>query len=275
MTIKKGLAAVILATAALAACGSEKAKETEEEQVVKEEIDLSSEAEQFRTFAIEQMEVFITDAEMLAGYVKEGKLEEAQKLYPLVRMYYEHLQPMKASFAELDAQIDMPITAGKEEEATGFRRLEYGLFEQKQTVGYEAVVEELVANIKKLNEELPKVELDGQQLVDDTEEMLAQIIDEQLAEKEVSYAGNHLYDIKANIEALEEIVKIFMARAHTEQVEAVTEKVAALNEAIAYYEVGKEDYVNYNLFTSKQKQELIAALSAVHQALEKMNASIV
>lgn len=274
MTIKKGLAAVILATAALAACGSEKAKETEEEQVVKEEIDLSSEAEQFRTFAIEQMEVFITDAEMLAGYVKEGKLEEAQKLYPLVRMYYEHLQPMKASFAELDAQIDMPITAGKEEEATGFRRLEYGLFEQKQTVGYEAVAEELVANIKKLNEELPKVELDGQQLVDDTEEMLAQIIDEQLAEKEVSYAGNHLYDIKANIEALEEIVKIFMARAHTEQVEAVTEKVAALNEAIAYYEVGKEDYVNYNLFTSKQKQELIAALSAVRQALGKMNASI-
>lgn len=274
MTIKKGLAAVILATAALAACGSEKAKETEEEQVVKEEIDLSSEAEQFRTFAIEQMEAFITDAEMLAGYVKEGKLEEAQKLYPLVRMYYEHLQPMKASFAELDAQIDMPITAGKEEEATGFRRLEYGLFEQKQTVGYEAVAEELVANIKKLNEELPKVELDGQQLVDDTEEMLAQIIDEQLAEKEVSYAGNHLYDIKANIEALEEIVKIFMARAHTEQVEAVTEKVAALNEAIAYYEVGKEDYVNYNLFTSKQKQELIAALSAVRQALGKMNASI-
>ncbi len=274
MTIKKGLAAVILATAALAACGSEKAKETEEEQVVKEEIDLSSEAEQFRTFAIEQMEAFITDAEMLAGYVKEGKLEEAQKLYPLVRMYYEHLQPMKASFAELDAQIDMPITAGKEEEATGFRLLEYGLFEQKQTVGYEAVAEELVANIKKLNEELPKVELDGQQLVDDTEEMLAQIIDEQLAEKEVSYAGNHLYDIKANIEALEEIVKIFMARAHTEQVEAVTEKVAALNEAIAYYEVGKEDYVNYNLFTSKQKQELIAALSAVRQALGKMNASI-
>lgn len=274
MTIKKGLAAVILATAALAACGSEKAKETEEEQVVKEEIDLSSEAEQFRTFAIEQMEAFITDAEMLAGYVKEGKLEEAQKLYPLVRMYYEHLQPMKASFAELDAQIDMPITAGKEEEATGFRRLEYGLFEQKQTVGYEAVAEELVANIKKLNEELPKVELDGQQLVDDTEEMLTQIIDEQLAEKEVSYAGNHLYDIKANIEALEEIVKIFMARAHTEQVEAVTEKVAALNEAIAYYEVGKEDYVNYNLFTSKQKQELIAALSAVRQALGKMNASI-
>lgn len=274
MTIKKGLAAVILATAALAACGSEKAKEAEEEQVVKEEIDLSSEAEQFRTFAIEQMEEFITDAEMLAGYVKEGKLEEAQKLYPLVRMYYEHLQPMKASFAELDTQIDMPIIAGKEKEATGFRRLEYGLFEQKQTAGYEAVAEELVANIKKLNEELPKVELDGQQLVDDTEEMLAQIIDEQLAEKEISYAGNHLYDIKANIEALEEIVKIFMARAHTEQVAAVTEKVAALNEAIAYYEVGKEDYVNYSLFTSKQKQELIAALSAVHQALEKMNASI-
>jgi iron uptake system component EfeO len=274
MTIKKGLAAVILATAALAACGSEKANEAEEEQVVKEEIDLSSEAEQFRTFAIEQMEPFITDAEMLAGFVKGGELEEAQKLYPLVRMYYERLQPMKASLAELDAQIDTPITAGKEEEATGFRRLEFGLFEQKKTAGYEAVAEELAANIKKLNEELPSVALDGQQLLDNTESMLAQVIDEQLADKEVSYAGAQIYEVKANTEAVEEIVKIFMTRADSEQAAAVTEKVEELNEIIAYYEIGKEDYVNYSLFTSTQKEELVDALSAVQHALKKMIESI-
>lgn len=273
MTFKKGLAAVILAASMLGACGSDKQEETKEEQVIKEEIDLSSEAEQFRAFAIEQMEPFIADAEMLAEYVKEGKLEEAQKLYPLVHMYYERLQPAKASFAALDAKIDTPVLR-KDEETTGFRRLEYGLFKQKKTTGYEAAAEELVADIKKLNEKLPEVELDGKQLVNDTEGMLAQIIDEQLAEKEVSYAGNYLYDIKANIEALEEIVNIFMARADTEKAAAVTEKVKKLNEIIAYYEIGKEDYVNYSLFTSKQKQELIDALSAVRQALEKMNATI-
>lgn len=274
MTFKKGLAAVILATAALAACGSDKTEKKEEEQVVKEEVDLSSETEQFRTFAIAQMEDFIADAEILAGYVKEGKLEEAQKLYPLVRMYYERLQPIKASFSELDTQIDASITAGKEDEAAGFRRLEYGLFNQKETVGYEAVAEGLVANIKKLNEELPKVELEGQKLLDDTENMLAQITKEQLTDKEVSYAGAHIYDVKANTEAVEEIVKIFMNRADAEQAAAVTEKVTKLNEVIAYYEVGKEDYVNYSYFTNTQKQELIQSLSDVHRELEKMNASI-
>ena len=273
MTFKKGLAAIILATAALAACGSEKEEETVEEQVV-EEIDLSSEAEQFRAFAVDQMEAFITDAEMLAGYIKEGKLEEAQKLYPLVRMYYERLQPMKEDFAELDAQIDAQVAAGKEENATGFRRLEYGLFDQKTTSGYEAVADELVANIRKLGEELPTMELDGQRLLDGTEEMLAQVTGRQLTGAEINYAGSHVYDVKANAEAVEQIVKIFMSRADAEQAADVTEKLAGLNDALAYYEVGKEDYINYSYFTNKQKQELIDMVSDVHEALKEMNESI-
>ena len=273
MTFKKGLAAVILATAALAACGSEKEEKTVEEQVV-EEIDLSSEAEQFRTFAVEQMEAFITDAGMLAGYVKEGKLEEAQKLYPLVRMYYERLQPMKASYAELDAQIDAPIASGEEDKVTGFRRLEYGLFDEKTTSGYETVADELVASIQKLSEELPTMELDGQQLLDGAEEMLAQVADKQLTGAEISYAGSHVYDVKANTEAVEQIVKIFMSRADAEQAAIVTEKLTGLNDILAYYEVGKEDYVNYSYFTNKQKQELINAVSDLHEALKEMNESI-
>ncbi len=137
---------MILATAALAACGSDEKEDDaveQVEQVEQEQIDLTEEAEQFRAFAIEQMEPFVADMELLVRYVKEGKLEEAQKLYPLVHMYYERLQPMKASFAELDAMIDGAIEEGKEDEATGFRKLEYGLFNEKTTTGYEAVVEEL------------------------------------------------------------------------------------------------------------------------------------
>lgn len=273
MTFKKGLAAIILATAALAACGSDE-KEEVVEQVEQEQIDLTEEAEQFRAFAIEQMEPFVADMELLVRYVKEGKLEEAQKLYPLVHMYYERLQPMKASFAELDAMIDGGLEEGKEDEATGFHKLEYGLFNEKTTTGYEAVAEELLVNINKLSMEVESVQLDGQQLVDDAVSMLDKVLTTQLTDEQAIYAFAHIYDVKANTEAVEEIVKIFMNRADSQKAANVTEKLAVLNDTIAYYEVGKEDYVNYSYFTSKQKEELIAAVSDVRNALKEMNSSL-
>ena len=276
MTFKKGLAAMILATAALAACGSDEKEEAVEqvEQVEQEQINLTEEVEQFRAFAVEQMDPFVADMELLVRYVKEGKLEEAQKFYPLVHMYYERLQPMKASFAELDAMIDGELEEGKEDKATGFHKLEYGLFNEKTTTGYEAVAEELLVNINKLSMEVESVQLDGQQLVNSAVSMLDDIVTKKLTDDETSYAFAHIYDVKANTEAVEELVKIFMSRADTEKVATVTEKINVLNDTIAYYEVGKEDYVNYSYFTSKQKEELIAAVSDVRDALKDMNSSL-
>ena len=273
MTFKKGLVAIILATTALAACGSDE-KEEVVEQVEQEQMNLTEEAEQFRAFAIEQMEPFVADMELLVRYVKEGKLEEAQKLYPLVHMYYERLQPMRASFAELHTLIDGVVEEGKEDEATGFHKLEYGLFNEKTTTGYEAVAEELIININKLSMEVENVQLDGQQLVDDAVSMLDQVVTTQLTDEQTSYAFAHIYDVKANAEAIEEIVKIFMDRADSEKAANVTEKLAVLNDTIAYHEVGKEDYVNYSYFTSKQKEELIVAVSDVRDALKAMNSSL-
>lgn len=265
---------MILATAALVACGSDEKEDKAVEQVEQEQIDLTEEAEQFRAFAVEQIEPFVADMELLVNYVKEGKLEEAQKLYPLVHMYYERLQPMKASFAELDATIDGAIEEGKEDEATGFRKLEYGLFNEKTTTGYEAVVEELLTNVNKLSMEIESVQLDGQQLVNDAVSTLDGVVTSQLTDEETSYAFAHIYDVKANTEAVEEIMKIFMSRADTQKAANVTEKLAVLNDTIAYYEVGKEDYVNYSYFTKKQKEELIDAVSDVRDALKEMNSSL-
>ena len=273
MTFKKGLAAIILATAALAACGSDE-KEEVVEQVEQEQIDLTEEVEQFRAFAIEQMEPFVADMELLVRYVKEGKLEEAQKLYPLVHMYYERLQPMKASFAELNTAIEGEIEEGKEEEATGFCKLEYGLFKEKTTAGYEETAEEILTNVQKLSMEVESVELDGQQLVNDAVSMLDEVATSQLTDEETSYAFAQIYNLKANTEAVEEIVKIFMSRADTQKAANVTEKLKALNDTIAYYEVGKEDYVNYSYFTNKQKEELIAAVLDVRDVLKEMNSSL-
>lgn len=275
MKIKNKLIVALSATMLLAACG------TNEEQVVKKpveqqqeevKVDVSQQAESYQQYVVAQMADFVMDTELLASHVTEGKLEEAQKLYPLVTMYYERLQPLTVDFAELDAKLNGTLTEGKENEGTGFQRLAYGLFKEQKTAGYEDVATELLNNVKALQTELPNLDVSSNPILTSTTAMLEKMANERLAT--TSVANNEVYAVKAQTEVAEQLVEIFKQRASTESVAAATEKLSALNEVVAYYEVGKEDYVNYSFFTNKQKEELKATISEVQQALQQMNETL-
>lgn len=273
MKNRKKLMAALLAVSVLAACG-QKEEEQVAEPVEQEEvaIDISAEAEQFKAFAIAQMADFVADSELLAQHIRDGKLEEAQKLYPLVTMYYERLQSLAPNFSELDAKINGELEVGKETEATGFQRLAYGLFTEKKTAGYEEVANEFVANIKALQTELDAIDVSENNVLTSAVKMFDEMASNRLTAS--SIANNEVYAVKAQTEAAEELVKIFMPRVSTEITATTTEAITALNDVVAYYEVGKEDYVNYSYFTTQQKEELKAAVVAVKKALEKMNETL-
>lgn len=275
MKRKNKLIVALSATMLLAACG------TNEEQVVKKpveqqqeevKVDVSQQAESYQQYVVAQMADFVMDTELLASHVTEGKLEEAQKLYPLVTMYYERLQPLTVDFAELDAKLNGTLTEGKENEGTGFQRLAYGLFKEQKTAGYEDVATELLNNVKALQTELPNLDVSSNPILTSTTAMLEKMANERLAT--TSVANNEVYAVKAQTEVAEQLVEIFKQRASVGSVAAATEKLSALNEVVAYYEVGKEDYVNYSFFTNKQKEELKAAVSEVQQALQQMNETV-
>lgn len=271
---QRKLIVALLAASVLAACGTK--EETTEQQVEQHQeevtLDVKEQAESFKQFAEAQMVDFVADTERLASLVKEGKLEEAQKLYPLVAMYYERMQPLASHFEELDKKINGAFIAGSKQDGTGFQRLAFGLFTDKKTGGYEEVATQLVADVKTLQKELPALDVSANNVLASGVLMLDKLANERLVA--ASSANDEVYTVKAQTEAAEELVKIFMPRALPESATAATEKIAALNELVAYYEVGKEDYVNYSFFTTKQKDELIIAVKEVQQALQAMNDSI-
>ena len=102
--------------------------------------------------------------------------------------------------------------------------------------------------------------------------MFDQMANDRLTKE--SYANNEVYAVKAQTETAEQLVKIFMQRASTESAAIATEAIVTLNDVVAYYEVGKEDYVNYSFFTNKQKEELKTAVTNVQIALQQMNDSL-
>lgn len=272
MKWKKGLAMMLFASVMLAACGSDE-EPAKEDKVVEQEVeavDLSRENEQFRTFATEQAADFVADTELLASHVKDGKLEEAQKLFPLVTMYYERLQPLNGSFPELHTAIYAPVEDGKA--VTGFQQLAYGLFTEKKTVGYSEVAEQLVVDVKQLVEQLPTLDVAQYDLLMQTVVMLDETLKGRLATN--SAADTEIYAVKAQAEAIEEIVKLFMARVDGEKAAKVIDATTALNEVVSFYELGKEDYIKYSLFTNTQKQELVDAVMNVQDAFKDMTATV-
>lgn len=272
----KKLMTILLAASVLTACGTKEDETVEPIEPVEQQeevkVEVAAEANEFKAFVDGQMDDFVKDTELLASLVKEGKLEEAQKLYPLVTMYYERMQPITTDFEELDKKINAPLEQGKENEGTGFTRLAYGLFNEKKTAGYEQVAEQLVTDIKELKTQLSTIDVTQNNVLASSVKMLDQFANERLTK--ASDANNEVYAAKAQTEIAEEVVKIFMSRTTPESSAKATEQIGVLNETIAYYEVGKEDYVNYSFFTSKQKEELTTAVNNVKDALQQMNETL-
>lgn len=272
----KWLAAVaVTSTLMLTACGTDQ-EEAAEEKVVEEEqqaIDLSKEANVFKAYALEQMDLFVEDAKLLKQHIDEEKLEEAQKLYPLVRMYVERLQPLKTSFAAEFAMLDGKVKKGKEEDIAGLAKVEKALFADKSASAAAKEIEEVVKMAEQLASQLEAATLDGTAMLEDTDEMLANLAT-QLNGGEVSYAFIDVYETKANVEAVEQMVAAFMSRAETATAAKLTEETVALNKVIEFYEIGKEDYIKYDIFTKTQKEQLLTAVNNVAAAYKEMKETI-
>lgn len=267
---------VVMMTASmlvLAACGSNK---EEKPKVIEQVIpaDLTEATAAYKTEALTQMTPFLEDIMLLEQYINEDKLEDAKKLYPLVHMYVELLQPLKTSFSDKFEVIDAALLEGKELDGNGFHAVEYSIFEAEATAGIKDVMAALVKDVKELTNELAQSQLNGQDVLSGTSLMLQETIERKLAGTEISYAYTQVYDVKATVEGTLLVVDAFKQRAGDKETNAIASKLTAVNEVIAYYEVGKEDYVNYSFFTSEQKKELMQAMTEVKEAFDAFKQSI-
>ena len=96
----------------------------------------------YKTFVQEQIDKLLTDTEGFVKLLKEGKLEESKKVYPLIRMSYERSEPIAESFGESDVKIYFSLADYMDENKTekgwsGFHRIERILWEDNTTKGTE------------------------------------------------------------------------------------------------------------------------------------------
>lgn len=256
----------------------EEKPQTEQAGTVKEEVDLSAELSAYQKFALEQIDQFLLETEKFVNLFKAGDIEGAKAAYAPARMYFERSEPIAESFGDLDPRIDGRLAdiqeEGKgEEEWTGYHKLEYALWVENKTAGYEAIADQLLADAKELHALVQTVEVTPDLMITGAVDLLNEVSTSKISGEEEIYSHTDLYDFKANIEGAEKIFEILRSKLEAKDKELVAtldEKFKAVDDLLAQHATADGGYVSYEELTEENTKALAAAVNQLGEPLSQM-----
>lgn len=236
--------------------------------------DLSRETDAYKAWVSDEIDQLVTGTQAFADALKSGNLDEAKRLYPLVRMHYERSEPIAESFGDLDPRIDnreADLEAG--ETWTGFHTIEKILWTQNTTQGTEALADQLVNDVKELRAKIPTAEVTGDLMVQGSVDLLNEVSTSKITGEEEIFSKTDLYDFKANIEGAEKIFEILKDKINAKDptlVKVLQERFAAVNELLAKHQVGDQHYKSYTDLTEEDTKALAEAVNKLGEPLAQM-----
>jgi iron uptake system component EfeO len=268
---------LLLAGSLLAACGKKDAEE-ETTQPAVSSMDLSAEQKAYRDFALDQLDQFVLKTEEFVQAVLAGDVEKAKALYAPARMYYERSEPVAEVFGDLDPRIDGRLAdleaEGKgKEEWTGYHKIEYGLWVENTTKGYEETANQLLNDTKELRAKVETVEVTPELMITGAIDLLNEVSTSKITGEEEIFSHTDLYDFKANIEGAEKIFEIFKSKLQekdAELVKTLEERFKNVNGLLAKYEDGTNGYISFDKLTEADTKALSEAVDQLGEPLSQM-----
>ena len=255
-----------------------KAGTTAEQTANKEKVDLSKETAEYKKYVEGQIDMLLKDTENFAKLLKEGKLDEAKKVYPLIRMAYERSEPIAESFGESDVKIDYRLVDFKEEFKNeegwkGFHRIEKILWEQNTTKGTEKYAEDLVNDIKELKAKIATIEVTPDLMVTGAIDLLNEVSTQKITGEEEVFSHTDLYDFRANIEGAQKIFELFRPKLEQKDAKLVTTldtEFKAVNALLDKYMTDDKHYKLYTELTKEDTKALAEAVTKLGEPLSQM-----
>lgn len=253
-----------------------KAGTTAEQTANKEKVDLSKETAEYKKYVEGQIDMLLKDTENFAKLLKEGKLDEAKKVYPLIRMAYERSEPIAESFGESDVKIDYRLVDFKEEFKNeegwkGFHRIEKILWEQNTTKGTEKYADELVNDIKELKAKIATIEVTPDLMVTGAIDLLNEVSTQKITGEEEVFSHTDLYDFRANIEGAQKIFELFRPKLEKKDAKLVTTLDTEFKAVNALLDKYMTDDKHYKLYTELKPEDTKALAEAVTKLGEPLS----
>ena len=255
-----------------------KAGTTAEQTANQGKVDLSKETAEYKKYVEGQIDMLLKDTENFAKLLKEGKLDEAKKVYPLIRMAYERSEPIAESFGESDVKIDYRLVDFKEEFKNeegwkGFHRIEKILWEENTTKGTEKYADELVNDIKELKAKITTIEVTPDLMLTGAIDLLNEVSTQKITGEEEIFSHTDLYDFRANIEGAQKIFELFRPKLEKKDAKLVATLDAefkAVNDLLNKYMTDDKHYKLYTDLTKEDTKALAEAVTKLGEPLSQM-----
>jgi iron uptake system component EfeO len=209
--------------------------------------------------------------------VNAGDVAAAQALYPVARTYFERIEPVASSFADLDPRIDARENDVAEGETwTGFHVLERDLWATGDISASGLVADQLMTDTADLVSRVQTIQLQPLDLANGALGLLDEIASGKITGEEDRYSHTDLWDFRANLDGSQAAVQSLrpaIAAADPDLAAALDAAFMSTQAELAQYASG-DGFVPYTDLTPQQVQGLSDSLNALAAQVSQVPALV-
>ena len=235
----------------------------------------------YKTYVGGEVDELVAKTRNLVDAVKAGKLEAAQKAYAPAHLYYERIEPVAEVFNDLDKTMDSRADDYEKKEAdpafSGFHRIEYGLFSQKTTKGYEEYADHLMKDAEDLKSRIAKLTITPKVLVGGAAELIEEVASKKISGEEDRYSKTDLWDFQANIDGAQKIVALLHKRIKAKDpalMERIDLNFAKVDKGLTKYKASGGGFESYDSLKPDDQKALKGPITILAEDLSKLRGTL-
>lgn len=236
-------------------------------------VDLSAEEAEYKAWAQSEIDALVVGVEEFAALLEQGKVDEAKRMYPLVRLHFERVEPVAELFEDLDPRIDnreADLEAG--EAWTGFHPIEKILWTQNTTQGTQDLARRLVADTKELQAKIAAAQVDAKLMIEGSVDLLNEVSTSKITGEEEIFSKTDLYAFLANVEGAQKIFEILTPKLNAKDPALVATIQARFADVYRLLETHKEGdaYKPYDALSADETKALAESIHKLGEPLAQM-----
>jgi iron uptake system component EfeO len=236
---------------------------------------------EFRVYLSSQGTALIKTVTALDQAIEAGDLSQAQALYLPARTAYQRLAPAAQRLAELDnainARADYFEKREQDSDFSGFHRLEFALFQQRNLEGLAPVAQRLLADVTTLKQQLLAQTLPPEQLVSIVVRNLNTLGDVRAASgEEERYSHIDLNGFAGNLDAARKVVELLrplLTKSAAELLPTIDTALNAFDTELNGFKVN-DGYASYDSVSAEQRKQIADKAKALAEALDGIDPAL-
>ncbi|MBM0238331.1 cupredoxin domain-containing protein [Micromonospora sp. ATA32] len=231
----------------------------------------------YQRYVTSQTAALLTRTEEFVAAVKAGDVAKAKALYPVARTYFERIEPVAASFGDLDPKIDGRAEVVEEGmEFTGYHRIEKDLWTTGDISKDGPIADQLLTDVKALVARANAEKLTPLQLANGAKGLLDEVASGKITGEEERYSHTDLWDFNANLEGSKAAVAALRPALEQRSPELVTQldaEFANVEKVLGQHRAG-DGWKLHTALSKTELKELSDSINALAEPVSKVAAVV-